>query len=189
MALNAAGSWEQTMARCRRLLARWLRDSSGSRSAVADILEALEELDRLYRSVIAAEAVSARPPKLGDRQPSRRDLAKRFQVERTHRGLYLAERFSSTRLPFRCPEHIYFAVIKVMEANRSPTSFEAILGKVRAMAKEALPDYLPRVCIRFWLATQPPLLEKVRACYRPIHPSQFGRDARRAWKELADKAE
>jgi hypothetical protein len=189
MAVDAAAGWEKIIGTCRRHLARWLRGSAESRQTVAEILESLEELDRLYRLSVRAQTEARQPAVIGERRPSRRDLSKRFQVERTHRGLFLAEHFSSTRLPFRCPEAIYFAVVKVLESARAPVSFDVVLQKVRAASKDPLPDYLVRVCIRFWLATKPPLIEKVRACYRPLHPTRFAREAKRVWDKLAARAD
>lgn len=49
-----------------------------------------------------------------------------------------------------------------------------------------VPDYLIRICIRFWMGVRPALVVKIRIRYRPIRLSTFARDARRAWRQLAD---
>ena len=153
---------------------QWLKDSAQSRETVAEVLEGLEELVRLHRAGI--DTGPNRPGGGGaEATLTRLDPAKRFQVEGTIRGLSLAEHFSSARLPFRCPEDAYFATAKIMAQARSSTSFDAILQKVRSATQEPLPDYLVRVCIRFWTAQKPPLIEKVRARFCPVRPPQFRR--------------
>lgn len=108
-----------------------------------------------------------------------------MRVEHPRRGSYLAERLSTNRQPFRCPEDVYSKTAAVMAKVRSPISFEELLADVRNASGDALPDYLVR--LRFWQSTDPPLVEKHRARYKPVRSAQFTREARRTWERLANR--
>lgn len=181
---DSAVAWEKSISSCRRMLATWLRDSADSRQIVAELLQTIEELDRIHKSSVAPTPGSGQSRSKSAASPS--NAPGRFRIERTNRGSYLAEHFSSARLPFRCPEPIYFTTAKVLGNAKNAVSFDEILQAVRTAEKDTLPDYLVRVCIRFWLTGKSPLIQKVRSSYRPIHPGTFVRDAKRAWQKLAD---
>ncbi len=50
------------------------------------------------------------------------------------------------------------------------------------------PYDLPRVCLRFWLSLDPPLIKKDRTAYGPATKASFENTAQRAWRELAKQA-
>ncbi len=185
-------SWDEVVSRRRMRLIGLLRQSAEGSEILAEALEALEELDRLHRSFGPAErervgqdASAGR----GRRRQRPAETASRFQVEQTRRGSYLAEHFSTNRQPFRCPEEMYNKTAAVLAKVKKPISFEEILANVRRAAEDALPDYLVRVCLRFWQSTDPPLVKKHRARYRPGRASQFRRDAHQAWNKLVNKCD
>lgn len=189
-----SANWDEAVARRRGRLIELLRKAAEPNEVLAEAMAAIEELDQLHRAVSPprSERGSSADHASVSRQRGRtaaKPAGTRFVVERTRRGLFLTEHFSSDRLPFRCPESIYEAAIRVMEALRAPVPFEELFSAVRKSSGQSLPDYLVRVCIRFWLSSTPQLIEKVNARYRPIRPAQFGREARRAWKQLADHAD
>lgn len=185
-------NWDNAIARRRGRLIELLRKAAEPNEVLAEAMAAIEELEQLHRADTPVRQGRIEPASRAGGVPRRGrspEPAARFVVERTRRGAYLTEHFSSARLPFRCPESVYEAAVQVMDEIRKPTPFEEILFAVRKSSGQSLPDYLLRVCIRFWLSAEPPLIEKVHARYRPTRPAQFGREARRAWKQLAEQAE
>ncbi|MGB9624783.1 MAG: hypothetical protein ACPMAQ_07960 [Phycisphaerae bacterium] len=98
----------------------------------------------------------------------------------------MAEYREGGRQAYLCPQEVYDALVTEMSEIAEPVQFPALLQGVAARTGKELPDYLIRLCIRFWMGVKPALVEKIRTRYRPIRPSTFARDARRAWRQLAD---
>lgn len=88
-----------------------------------------------------------------------------------------------------CPQEVYDALVAEMTEVAEPVQFPALLQGVAARIGKEVPDYLIRLCIRFWMGVKPALVEKIRTRYRPIRPSTFARDARRAWRQLASASD
>lgn len=72
---------------------------------------------------------------------------------------------------------------------KTPVQSEDLLARVSKIAGRPVPDYLPRVCLRFWLSLDPPLIKKDRTAYGSATKSSFENAARRAWRELAKQTE
>jgi len=98
----------------------------------------------------------------------------------------LSKRWRRLQSAGRCPQRIYDAPVAEMSEIAEPVQFPALLQGLAARTGKELPDYLIRLCIRFWMGVKPALVEKIRTRYRPIRRSTFARDARRAWRQLAD---
>ena len=180
-------SWDHQISKGRRLLLDWSRKSTDSRDTVIAVLDCLEELDGLYRAALGPAGPTGSVGR--KRRQAGVGHSTRYTVEKTRHGYFLTERFSSSRLPFRVPQDIYDKTLQQMGKVRSPIAFDELLTSVRRDSRDTLPDYLIRVCLRFWLNQEPPLVEKTHARYRPLHAGKFPQEARRAWKQLADQAE
>jgi hypothetical protein len=173
--------WEAGIGRIRQLLSRLLRECAQSREPVAEIIEILEDLDSAWRSrptaTGAAEAGSPEPR-------HRRNKPKQYKVERHGNVWYLAEHREGGRQADLCPKEVYEALATEMAGIAEASPFAALLQRVSDRMETEIPEYLVRLCIRFWMTTEPPLVEKVRTRYRAIRPSRMLAEARRTWRQL-----
>jgi hypothetical protein len=170
--------WASLVSRLRSVLIGLLRQSPEIGTAVADALDLVEELDELHQKQISA----AGPP--GALRKRRRQNA--YRVVKRESGWVLEERFAEGRQPFRCPEGVYQAVAEVFSGLKEPTSFDDLLRRVRkALGKDDVPDYQPRLCIRLWTFSEPPLIDKVGTRYQPRPGVNLRTEARRLWRDLA----
>ncbi len=66
------------------------------------------------------------------------------------------------------------------------TQFDDLKNLVGERTGHSQPDYLIRLCLRFWLSTDPPIVEKDRTFYRVGVRGSFKNAAKRAWRELEE---
>jgi hypothetical protein len=161
-----------------RALLREIRDGKGPGDQLFEISERLVALDELYRAATGGEAPGAksrRPPRLAGRK---------YQIDRVKGREYLAEYRASGQQPFRCPQQTYKSFAEILRKTATPTSFEDLLVQLRQLKDERVPDYLPRMCLRFWTTTSPPLVQRNRKRYAPVKRTGFKRQALEAWGEL-----
>jgi hypothetical protein len=112
-----------------------------------------------------------------------------YVIERLRGGEFLAEYRAAGQQPFRCPSKLYDVIAEAIATFSEPALFEELLEAIRRRSKHPFPDYLPRMCLRFWTGLNPPLVERSHSRYRAARPASFARDARRAWRELAHPKE
>lgn len=154
---------------------------------VAEALDLLEQLDQEFKGTESTGGPEPRWIKVSGVHP--RNQPKTYRVEHRGGASFLAEHREGGRQAFLCPEEVYDALAKVFAGATEPRHFDAIQANRGQELGEVTPDYLPRMCVRFWLNTDPPLLEKVRTRYRAVRRSSMVRDAGTEWRRLADKVE
>lgn len=182
MATQKTG-WDQDFTRFRQLLARLLRDCAESREPVAEMLELLERMEARLRSGSADG--SAGVSMVGSSRPRyQRKKTKSYRVERHHNAWFLAEYREGGKQPFLCPQEVYDALAAELAAMSEPAHYTTLIEAVTRRMGRPPSDYLIRICIRFWMHGDPPLIERIRARYRPIRPSKFLQESKRAWRQL-----
>lgn len=162
-------------------LAELLRTCPKSRRVVADILQWLEEI----------EQARSRPGRdrsgRGQSVSARRGAAiKGYKIERGRNGeqLLIERRYDSPK-DFRCGFDVYIATAETLTgAPKSGMSFDLILEGATTQLGWLPPEYLPRLCARFWSCRKKPIVVRSRARYQPIAPSKFVQQAKRAWHDL-----
>lgn len=165
----------------RRILLRTLRKSENFRGPLTEALELLENLDdQLY---VLADASESRRRKavsfLGRYQP------KRYSVGKRRRGAYLCEyRVGGRSQPFCCPKEDYDVAAETLVELKDWAQFDDVKSLVSERTGHAQPDYLIRLCLRFWQAADPPIVEKDRTFYRSCVRGSFRNAAKRAWRKL-----
>lgn len=179
MRVSDPPDWPAVMSRIRSVLMDMLRRSAKLGRLIAEIVELLDQLDAAHR---AAQSTGA------GTQASSRNKPKRYGIENRRRGAFLVEHREGGKQPFCCPRQIYDVVAGAVGQLETTVQSEALLARVSKIAGRRVPDYLPRVCLRFWLSLDPPLIKKDRTAYGPAAKSSFENAARRAWRELAKQA-
>jgi hypothetical protein len=175
---ESADRWKELMDEIRALL-REIHDGKGPGGQLFEISERLVALDELYRAATGGEAPGAK-----SRRPARL-AGRKYQIDRVKGGEYLAEYRASGQQPFRCPQETYKSFAEILEKTAAPLSFEDLLVQLRKLKCNArVADYLPRMCLRFWTTTSPPLVQRNRKRYAPVKRSGFKRQALQAWSEL-----
>ena len=110
---------------------------------------------------------------------------KHYKVEKRRRGSYLCEyRVGGRAQPFCCPRDDYNATAETLAELDNWTQFDDAKNLVGERTGHTQPDYLIRLCLRFWQATNPPIVEKDRTFYRASVRGSFWNAAKRAWREL-----
>jgi len=179
-ARNAFERWPANAGKIRKLLMGILRKSEGCHKPIAEIIDLLDEMDAAVR------AASTRSPRgSGTMAAVRPKRARRYTVERRRRGLHLcAYRIGGRLQPFCCPKEDYEFTATALQKLGTPVQFEEIRREVGKYMQEMPPEYLIRVCLRFWMETDPPIVAKDRTHYRPSSRGKFTNAARRAWGKL-----
>ena len=172
--------WPAVMSRIRSVLMDMLRRSTKLGQPIAEIVELLDQLDHAHQAARSMGAAA---------QASSRNKPKRYGIENRRRGAFLVEHREGGKQPFCCPRQLYDVVADAVGRLERTVQSEALLAKVSRIAGRRVPDYLPRVCLRFWLSLDPPLIKKVRTAYGPAIKFSFENAARRAWRELAKQTE
>ncbi len=178
--------WEQNLGRLRELLYSLLRSREHPSETVVEMLEILDRLDGIVRSTVPSVTSV---PVLQDNPRFRRNKPKSYRIERHGNGFFLAEHREGGRQPYLCPQDVYDAFANQMAKAAEPAHFEVLMEGTAELLGRTPPDYLLRTCLRFWMAGEPPLVEKVRTRYRPIRPNAFSREARKAWRVLAESSD
>lgn len=170
--------WQDAVSRVRLSVTDLLRKAPGSGAAVADLLDRIEELDRIHREELAAGG--------SIKSQRRRGRQNTYRVVKGKDGAVLEE-IAEGRQPFRCPESVYNTLATVITDLKEPARFEDILRQVRKRTGELnLPDYQARMCLRLWISNAPQLVEKVGTRYGPKSGLNVRQEVRRVWRELVD---
>jgi hypothetical protein len=181
---DARKSWSDDLKKVRRILLRALGKSKQLREPLTEALELLENLDDQVQRLADAS------------QPSRRQVInssvryqpKRYTIEKRRRGEYLCEyRVGGRAQPFCCPREDYDVAAKTLAELNDWTQFDDVKSLVNEQTGQTQPDYLIRLCLRFWQAADPPIVEKDRTFYRPCVRGSFQNAAKRVWRELEAK--
>ncbi len=178
---DALERWSDDLKKVRRILLRTMRSSEKYRKPLTEALELLENLDDQVHML--TDAIQPKRRKtvqaLGRYQP------KRYTIEKRRRGVYLCEyRVGGRAQPFCCPHGDYDLIAETLSDLDDWTQFDDVKSLVAQRVGHAQPDYLIRLCLRFWQATDPPIVEKDRTFYRVCVRGSFRPAAKRAWREL-----
>ena len=173
---TAEPDWPAVMSRIRSVLMAMLRRSAKLGQPIAEIVELLDQLDAAHRAFRSTDSGT---------QAASRNRPKRYCIEERRRGAFLVEHREGGRQPFCCPKQIYDVVAGAVGRLETPVQSEDLLAKVSKIAGRPVPDYLPRVCLRFWLSLDTPLIKKDRTAYGPATKFSFENAAWRAWRALA----
>jgi len=147
-------------------------------------MKALELLESLDDQVLEL-ADRAEPVRQRLVNASVRYQPKRYTVEKRRRGSYLCEyRIGGRAQPFCCPREDYDATAETMASLDDWTQFDDIKNLVSGRTGHTQPDYLIRLCLRFWQAVNPSIVEKDRTFYRASARGSFRNAAKRAWRNL-----
>lgn len=119
-------------------------------------------------------------------RPARRGTgAMRYVVETTQQGDVLTEeRLSGRSQPYRCPKAVYLNLASVLAAAERPLAVEEIISAAEKKVGERPADHQVRVVLRLWMHTEPPLIVRGRARYRPVEPDRLVTHAARHWDRL-----
>jgi len=158
-------------------------------AATSDIAERLERLQQLCLSA----ASSAANTTADDGDDSSRGgggqgygRAKRYYRVNSVRGLCLAEDWAEAKQPYFVPRSVYKKCAKVVGGCNKPVTFEAVVRKVRKVLPDT-PEYMLRVCLRFWRQADPPLVELIHRQYHVLVTDSFKPAAMGLWKRLAER--
>lgn len=176
--------------RIRELLSDILSTHEGTGKPVAEIIRLLGQVQADLRARAAAPVPQSSRPAGGSagETAQERNKPKTYRVERHGNAWFLAEHREGGRQPFLCPQDVCDALAAVLAEATEPIHFEVMQEGLTRRLGRTPPDYLPRVCIRFWMSTDPPLVEKIRTRYRAIRPAKFIQEARRTWRGLGTEA-
>jgi len=176
--------WSGDIKTIRRILLRVLKASEKSRGLLTEALELLENLDDQVREL----ADQADPAVRRAVHPHARYQPKRYTVEKRRRGAYLCEyRVGGRAQPFCCPREDYDATAETMASLDDWTQYGDMKNLVSQRTGHTQPDYLVRLCLRFWQAADPSIVEKDRTFYRASARGSFRNAAKRAWRDLETK--
>lgn len=177
--------WSEDLRKVRRILLRTLRTSDRFREPLTEALESLENLDDQLRAL--AEAY--RPKRRKAACPIGRYQPKRYTVEQRRRSSFLYEyRVGGRAQPFCGSREDYDATAETLAGLDNWTQFDDLKTLVDKHTGHIQPDHLVRVCLRFWQATNPPIVEKDRTFYRAGVRGSFRGAAKRVWRELENLA-
>ena len=178
---DAMERWSDDLKNVRRILLRTLRASEEFRGPLTQALELLENLDDQLH--VLADTCQPKRRKAAD--TIGRYQPKRYTVEKRRRGVYLCEyRVGGRAQPFCCPREDYDATAEILADLDDWTQFDDVKTLVSEHTGHTQPDYLIRLCLRFWQTTSPPIVEKDRTFYRASGRGSFKNAAKRAWREL-----
>jgi len=165
----------------RRILLRTLKASDRFRGPLSEALELLENIDD-YFGTLTDDSKSIRQEK--DKTFGRYQ-AKRYTIEERRRGVYLCEyRIGGRAQPFCCPQEDYDLLAETLSGLNDWTQFDDVKSLIAKRIGHGQPDYLIRLCLRFWQATDPTIIEKDRTFYHVNVRGSFRNAAKRAWREL-----
>ena len=165
MAKTQPDNAEDAIKEIRRLLADWLDKAEESRRPVAQIMRLLEVVD---------EDLKQRAVKKPGRAKTLPRDEPRYTVENTASGPMLTEGKSGEKSPpFRVPKAIYDLVAEVLAVSSKPIRFEDILAEVSQKAVAAPSDFQVRVCLRYWMSVDPPLIVRAKSMYHPVSQTKF----------------
>lgn len=180
-AKDAMDRWPDDMKKVRRILLRTLKASEKFRGPLTEALELLENLDDQLHAVVD----KSKPTRRMAVESKGRHQPKRYTVEKRRRGSYLCEyRVGGRAQPFCCPLEDYNATAETLETSDDWTQFDDVRILVSERTGHTQPDYLIRLCLRFWQTTSPPIVEKDRTFYRASVRGSFKNSAKRAWRDL-----
>lgn len=158
-----------------------LRASDRFRPEIAEVLDLLDELDQCMRRRDEPPHTT-QAPKAAD---ASRYQSKRYTVEKRRRGAFLCEyRVGGRPQPFCCPRATYDTTAAVIENADDWAHFDEIQDGVAERIGNTPPDYLIRLCLRFWQSTDPPIVQKDRSRYRAPARGKLTNAARRARRKL-----
>ena len=167
---------DEAMQEIRRLLADLLDATDLAGKPVARIMRLLD---------LVEEGLKKEPP----RGRASKGREKRVHtVETTASGEFLTESGGDDTSPaFRVSRNIYDLTAEVLANSTKPMRFEDILASVTQKAPAPPGDHQIRVCIRFWLGVDPPLLARGKSMYYPTNRASFQLATTKLWQSSSLK--
>jgi hypothetical protein len=163
--------------RMHRALAELLRKFPAAAEFTSEVLELVNFVEADHgQNKLAAHSPAFR----------RGEGVEGYWIDKDKHGEVLVEKRHGNSKDFRCPAEIYRATAEVLaNAPDSGLPFEDVLAGVKEKLDYRPAEYLSRICIRFWLHRDEPLLLRARSKYKPIISERFVRLTERAWRDLA----
>lgn len=147
----------------------------------ARILRALGNLEGVLRQ--AGQSAPGAITEITHEIRRRRNKPKRYGVQVVNGQEMLCEYRAGGAYPFRASKAILDAVVAVLNAPEHPLTFEQVRDGAGKVARELLPIYEVRVCLRF-LMSEPPLVKRHRTRLAPIQPKRLKQAVDKRWQEL-----
>ncbi len=174
----------EARARLDRALADLLRRCPAAAEFTSAVLDLLAMVEAFGDASPQAARRASKPPTY-----RRGDGVQGYAIDRGRHGDVLVEKRHGNSKDFRCPQEAYRATAAVLsEAPDGGLPFEEILVAVSGRLGYRPAEYLPRICLRFWLGHGQPSLIRARSRYKPLTPAAFVRQSERAWRDLASKS-
>lgn len=137
--------------------------------------EALELL-REFREIEPSNAKNS-----GSKQ---RNKPTSYSIRETAKGECLVENRVDGYHPFLCERAVYDRVAAVLNGEKQMLDFTEIKARVTEGLVQAPAEYLLRVCIRFWLRSDPTLIIRSGGRYQVVKPENFSKQAAKLWDDL-----
>jgi hypothetical protein len=103
-----------------------------------------------------------------------------YRVERLGAEDVLAEYRTKAKEPFRCTREIFDKIVEILGKSPKPMHFLDIFDELRRELDDSIPDYRPRVCLRYLVARG--LVTHARRRFeRTGEPKDFERRVSAAW--------
>lgn len=174
--------WLDARRRLQAKLLGVLDRHSGDEQTVRAVAEAVQQLDELERLHLAG-----RPGGAGG--GGRYGLARSYAIRAREGedGPWLVETREGSRQPFRVSREIYEQAAEALAKFDEPVTFDQLMRKLEAVHGGRMPEYLLRICVRFWQDKDHKLIQR-RACrYSPVPPltaATFQKHAVRQWRQM-----
>jgi hypothetical protein len=177
MANKKSNNAYEAIKEMRQLLAEWLETSEKASKPVARMMRLLEIVEHKLQSEPSSSATR-----------SRGQQERRYSIEATATGEVLTEgKTGEQSPPFRVPKLVYDQTAEVLGRSPAPLKFEEILEAVSQNAAVPPGEFQIRVCLRFWMSVDPPVVARGKTKYHPVSRSAFSMAAKNAWASLAEK--
>lgn len=175
--------WQIEINRLKRLADRIESGERDSASAAKSLRQRARRIELAVGNAFQREAELRRSRIKG---PRRRKTPLTYAVEQSRSGLALCEYRSTGARPFKTPKPVYDALVRIMSKVTAPAKFAQFGETLEQALGEAVPEYLPRSVLRFWIARD--LIEHGGARFAPkLKGVAFKRAAVEAWR-AAEKA-
>jgi len=168
----------EALRQAQKLVARLSVAGGGSPDRVHEVLSLLVVAERELATLSAGSHVGRVLNKGG---------SVTYFVEKLDGRMVLTERRVGTIAhPVRCPQNVYEAVATVLARAEHTLAVEQIINRIEAGNGFEPAAFQVRLAIRCWMSVTPPLVERLRAKYRPVQRPVFSKQAKRLWRDLSD---
>jgi hypothetical protein len=166
------------------------------RDAVGEILRRDEKLGRPAGAILAAIAkiesavidseVSPARSDSGVGPRRRRNKPKRYARETVGGIEMLAEYRDDSVIPLRTPKEVLFAVAEILSTAAGELSFGELQAELERRFGAPLPDYRPRIALRYLMSDEVGFVSREKARYALCEATAPIQGLDRSWKTLVD---